>query len=132
MIYVYLLHFHSPIEHAKHYIGSTADIAKRMAEHASGNGARITNELGQRGIGFTLARVWEVPSRDFERKFKDQNNGPRFCPICHPGDYQKTLKGLQSISKALLERSGIQTVYYHKDELRCSTQQPADTSPQNK
>ncbi len=39
---VYLLHFDRPYVHAGHYTGWTTDLPARLAEHASGHGARLT------------------------------------------------------------------------------------------
>ena len=110
-MFVYLLHFDEYLSHAGHYLGITEDLAKRMERHAAGTGAVITSEIKTQGIGFQLVRAWEAESFDAERIFKKQKNGPRFCPICHPHDYQKTIKGLTTISKVILERSGIKTIY---------------------
>jgi predicted GIY-YIG superfamily endonuclease len=30
---VYLLHFHVPYKHARHYLGSTDDLTKRLNQH---------------------------------------------------------------------------------------------------
>lgn len=111
VVYIYLLHFHESISHARHYIGSTIDITKRMEQHATGNGAKITQELHRLGIGFTLARCWKATTRAAEKAFKTQANGPRFCPECSPRKFQKTLHKMESISRAVLQRSGIKTEY---------------------
>ena len=111
-MFVYLLHFQQPISHARHYLGVTNDLTARMLTHAGGNGAAITKELHRLGIGFTLVRAWDAPSgRVDEKLFKKQKNGPRFCPLCYPHEYQKSIQGLQSISASILQRSGIKTDY---------------------
>jgi len=79
---VYLLHFDTPLAHARHYLGFTFDLDRRLKEHAGGNGnARIMEVLAERGIGFILARTWEGPQR-LERQLKRQHHGPRLCPLC--------------------------------------------------
>jgi len=83
---IYLLHFDQPLAHARHYMGFTFDLERRLDEHARGNGnARIMEVLAERGITFTLARTWEGPQR-LERRLKRQKNAPRFCPLCNGGD----------------------------------------------
>lgn len=84
---VYLLHFDTPYRHARHYLGSTDDLAARLRAHQSGNGARLMEVVGEAGITWRLARTWEG-GREVERRLKRQHNGPRLCPICQEGDGQ--------------------------------------------
>jgi hypothetical protein len=83
---VYLLHFESPIAPGKHttqhYIGYAADVEARVAEHAAGHGARLTQVAVERGIAFEVVRVWEG-GRAEERRLKNIH-GMRLCPVCHP------------------------------------------------
>jgi hypothetical protein len=83
---VYLLHFDQPISPnhtCQHYTGfaTVKDFAERIEKHRNGTGARLTQVAYQRGIGFTLAKVW-YGDRSFERRMKNRKNGPRHCPIC--------------------------------------------------
>lgn len=83
-MYCYLLHFEQPIspKHTcQHYIGWCTDLHRRMAEHRAGTAARLTEVAKERGIGFTVARVWKG-DRQLERRLKNQKSGPRLCPIC--------------------------------------------------
>ena len=80
---VYLLHFHSPLGHASHYLGYADDIDRRIAMHHEGRGARLTQVARERGITFTLARVWEGQDRNFERRLKNRKNAPKLCPYCN-------------------------------------------------
>ncbi len=83
---VYLLHFASPISPAhtaQHYLGWTRSaLAERLAEHAAGRGARLTQVALERGIGWELARTWTGETRADERKYKDGAHGARLCPVC--------------------------------------------------
>jgi predicted GIY-YIG superfamily endonuclease len=54
---VYLIHFDKAYKHARHYIGFTDDVQRRMVEHASGQGARILRIVKEAGIGWILARL---------------------------------------------------------------------------
>lgn len=81
--FVYLLHFDRPLHHARHYLGSTRDLAQRMADHQDGRGANLTGIIRNLGIGWTLVRVWHG-GRQKERRLKRQKHGPRLCPICNP------------------------------------------------
>jgi predicted GIY-YIG superfamily endonuclease len=78
---VYLLHFHRAYKHARHYIGSTNNLTKRLAEHQSGRGARLLEVVHAAGITWELARTWEG-GRARERKLKKQAGASRFCPLC--------------------------------------------------
>ena len=78
---VYLIHFDTPYKHARHYLGSADDVEARLAQHRSGNGARLMEVVGKAGISWRLARTWDG-GRDQERRLKRQKHGPRLCPIC--------------------------------------------------
>ena len=79
---VYLLHFDTPLGHAKHYTGWSANLSLRLAEHAAGHGARLTEVVAAAGIGWTLARTWPGVTRTYERKLKNQGGASRRCPLC--------------------------------------------------
>lgn len=79
---IYLLHFETPYAHARHYTGWTPRMLdERLADHASGQGARLTAVVLAAGIGWTLARTW-AGSRARERQLKRQGGASRRCPIC--------------------------------------------------
>ena len=78
---VYLLHFSRPYEHARHYLGSTTNLKRRLAEHAAGQGARLLEVVNAAGIGFEVARTWKG-GRTLERQLKRQHHAPRLCPLC--------------------------------------------------
>lgn len=91
MSYVYLLHFDRPIapgHTTQHYIGFADDLTRRIQTHArgryngGGNGcARLCEVAKERGIGFTVARLWSG-DRSLERRLKSRKNARRLCPIC--------------------------------------------------
>lgn len=82
---VYLLHFWQPIAPGKHtcqhYVGTADDVAKRIEEHRAGRGARLTQVAAERGIEFSLVRLWDG-GRAEERRIKNRKNAPKLCPIC--------------------------------------------------
>ncbi|GDY28768.1 hypothetical protein [Gandjariella thermophila] len=78
---VYLLHFDRPYEHARHYTGWTTDLDSRLAEHATGRGARLLEVVSAAGIGWELARTWPG-TRARERQLKRQGGASRHCPMC--------------------------------------------------
>lgn len=85
MGWVYLLHFQRPISEnhtTQHYLGSTvAGLAARMQQHRNGNGVRLLEVARERGISFTVARVW-IGGRELEKRLKRRKESPRLCPIC--------------------------------------------------
>lgn len=79
---VYILHLESPLGHARHYVGWAKQVNKRIEHHKHGTGARFTQVCVERGIDFTLARVFEGADRNFERKLKKTHSTKDYCPIC--------------------------------------------------
>lgn len=83
--YIYVLHFSTPLKHAKHYTGCTLNLRARLTAHACGAGSAITRALHRQGIGFTLGSLFtccKADMRRLERSLKDHNHGPRFCRLC--------------------------------------------------
>jgi len=80
---VYLLHFDQPYKHARHYTGWSEDLLDRLAQHATGQGARLMAVIRQAGIGFILVRTCEGTRRT-ERAIKNDGGAVRFCPLCSP------------------------------------------------
>lgn len=78
---VYLLHFNAPLSHARHYIGATNNLEKRLKRHAAGRGACIMKAVRKAGIGWTVARIWEG-NYELEKELKRQKHSERYCPIC--------------------------------------------------
>jgi hypothetical protein len=82
---VYLLHFAQPYKHARHYLGWTTDLARRLARHRGeaekdGRGSRLVEIVVASGIGFKLARAW-LGDRFFERHVKGRRLSV-YCPLC--------------------------------------------------
>jgi predicted GIY-YIG superfamily endonuclease len=84
-VIVYLLHLSKPVNAARparHYLGSADDLPARLAQHASGRGARMLAAAAARGIGWEVARTWDG-GRPLERRLKNRKNAPReLCPLC--------------------------------------------------
>ena len=85
----YLLHFIDPQtgQSAKygrsgHYLGSSLDIARRLARHRQGDGARLIKVITEAGLSFVVVRTW-VGGKALERRLKSRKNAPReLCPVC--------------------------------------------------
>lgn len=94
LIDVYLLHFERPISDrhtCQHYLGSAIDLNFRLHKHRSAPDARLLQVAKERGISFTLARVWANVPRGFEYKLKSRKQSPKLCPLCSPHSAQLDL-----------------------------------------
>ena len=83
-ITLYLIHFDQKYQHAGHYLGSAEDLDARLAQHASGRGARLLQVIGQAGIGWQVARTWPGARRADESRLKKSHHRARLCPLCNP------------------------------------------------
>lgn len=81
---VYLIHFERNFSHARHYLGSTDDLGRRLAQHRRGDGAKLMAAINRAGIDFKVARIWRG-GRTLERQLKKRHSGVRLCPICQAG-----------------------------------------------
>jgi predicted GIY-YIG superfamily endonuclease len=89
---VYLIHFAHKYKHAGHYLGSTKNLEARLAQHRSGQGARLMEVVTQAGISWQVARIWQG-GRNKERQLKRWRNGGRLCPICKAEHIAKKMFG---------------------------------------
>lgn len=81
MATIYLLHFERRLHHAGHYVGWAKRLAQRLAHHEAGTGARLTQVVRERGVGWVCARTWKG-DRSAERRIKQRKDAPRLCPLC--------------------------------------------------
>lgn len=83
---IYLIHFSSPLKHARHYVGfveRAEGLEARIKKHVGGSGAKLTAAASKAGIEFIVARIWPNGDRNFERKLKNRKEGPDLCPVCN-------------------------------------------------
>jgi predicted GIY-YIG superfamily endonuclease len=78
---IYLIHFHQPYKHAKHYLGFTSDLVARVDRHWDGHGSRLMAVVTEHDIDWEVVRTWKGTRGD-ERKLKRQKNSCRLCPVC--------------------------------------------------
>jgi predicted GIY-YIG superfamily endonuclease len=78
---VYLIHFDTPYQHARHYLGWTSNLNSRLVSHANGSGSRLMSVITKAGITWQLARTWSG-TRTRERQLKIQGGHSRKCPLC--------------------------------------------------
>jgi len=81
-VIVYLIHLERPYKHARHYLGKSRHLAKRMAHHRAGTGAHFLAVCNGAGIEYKVVRTWDDDGNGLERRLKNQKNSPRLCPIC--------------------------------------------------
>ena len=80
---VYLIHFDTPYQHARHYVGFTdGKLKDRLKEHLAGQGAVLIRAVVAAGIGLQVARIWRRRDRKFERRLKQGGSFVRICPVC--------------------------------------------------
>lgn len=105
---VYTLHLWPPIAHAKHYTGSARDekrLPERLADHALGRGARLTQVQVERGGSWVVAQV-EPGDHAEERRLK-QHGAARRCNVCKAIDGYHTgeLSHQQALTRAGWDRA---------------------------
>jgi predicted GIY-YIG superfamily endonuclease len=88
---VYLIHFNKPLAHARHYLGSTDGLERRLHEHEQGNGSKLLAAVARAGIPWQLARTWPG-DRAWERRLKRYKKSRRLCPICSAGAHGRMQK----------------------------------------
>jgi hypothetical protein len=81
--------------------GGPRDLARRLAKHGTGCGARLMLAVREAGITWQLARTWPG-DRTRERQLKRQGGAARRCPLCgvtpRPGPLPRTADGRVSRS----------------------------------
>lgn len=81
---VYLIHFNTPLSHARHYVGYTTNLARRIAEHRRGQSSPLMRAVNAAGIPWRVGIVWTRGGRELERAIKASHHTARYCPICNP------------------------------------------------
>lgn len=114
---IYIIHFSSPLSHARHYLGfveKAEGLDARIKKHANGSGAKLTAAASKAGIEFAVVRVWPDGDRTYERRLKNRKEGPVLCPVCNPNAMRsatemvsKDLSIVQKIAIIDIETSGI-------------------------
>jgi predicted GIY-YIG superfamily endonuclease len=80
---VYLLHFTKPFGRARHYIGWSPDINRRVSRHKEGKGAKFTMGALRHGADLLLVRTWPGGDRRLEWKLKHKGTHQTLCPHTH-------------------------------------------------
>jgi hypothetical protein len=103
---VYTLHLWPPLGHAKHYTGSARQLPRRLADHALGRGARLTQVQAERGGSWVVAQT-EPGGKVRERQLKNEGGASRRCQVCKAvGGYQAgRITAPEALSRAGWERA---------------------------
>ena len=81
---VYLLHFASPVNGKRHYVGFTQNLVKRLHDHSGGIlGCELTNTAVKNGIPVLLGKTWTGVAPEYEQKLKAEKNLKRHCSACN-------------------------------------------------
>jgi predicted GIY-YIG superfamily endonuclease len=78
---VYLIHFLKSYKHARHYLGYSENLNKRITDHLCGMGARLMEVVTEAKIEWKVVRTWSG-DRKLERRLKNGKNSPLLCPLC--------------------------------------------------
>jgi hypothetical protein len=79
---VSLLHFDTPLGHARHELGVTRrGLGIRLVEHYAGRGSRLMAAVVAAGIEVRLVRTWPA-GRACERTLKRWKKNRALCPLC--------------------------------------------------
>lgn len=81
---VYLLHFASPVNGKKHYVGFTQNLNNRLHAHGDGIfGCNMTRSAVKKGVRVTLGKSWLGVTPEHEQKLKKEKNLKRHCSACN-------------------------------------------------
>lgn len=78
---VYIIHLHSPLGHARHYVGFSKKVEKRLYYHRTNQGSHFLRVANERGIEYTLAVRFAGTKHD-ERRLKNISHIKAYCPFC--------------------------------------------------
>src|SRR5262249_40381560 len=78
---IYVLCFSPAYQHARHYVGFTDNVDRRIARHLAGRGSPLVRAAVQAGCTVSLTLVVEGDRTD-ERRIKNRANGCEICPVC--------------------------------------------------
>ena len=110
---IYLIHFNRAYKHARHYLGYSEHLDKRITDHLCGMGARLMEVVTQAGIEWRVSRTWPGDRR-LERHLKNRKDAPRLCPTCNPKAFNRA-KERQRLSQGRGQK-GMENLPYLKPE----------------
>ena len=78
---VNLLHFDKPYAGEQHYVRYTANLRRRLHQHRTGRGARLTQRVHAAGIAMRLPRTW-IGDLQLEARLHRDGNYVELCALC--------------------------------------------------
>ncbi|MBD3387428.1 MAG: hypothetical protein GF414_00605 [Candidatus Altiarchaeales archaeon] len=93
--YVYVIHLNRPFRHAKHYIGYTTDIVRRMTHHSLGHrdSSHFMKAVCRAGIRWSVTMVQSFEDAKeavcFEKKLKRDKRSSLHCPLCKTAELER-------------------------------------------
>lgn len=82
---VYVIRLRRPLCHARHYVGWTVDLPRRIRQHLTGQGSHLLNAANAYGIGWDVVQVIRCAScseaQKLEQHIKRGAKITRWCPI---------------------------------------------------
>ena len=101
---VYLIHLHSPLAHARHYLGWTKNLRGRLWAHRHADASCFMAAVKRAGIRWSCVRVWSFgePSDayHFERAAKLAAQTARLCPRCRRAALRRARESMRRIRAA--------------------------------
>lgn len=88
--FVYIIHLAKPLagSRARHYVGFSTQVEKRLFHHRKGTGSAFLREANRQRIPYALVVIFAGTKRD-ERKLKNCKNTAKYCPCCNPNRPRK-------------------------------------------
>src|SRR5512142_808038 len=88
---VYLLHLEPPYRHARHYLGYSDVIERRVLEHrfTPSKASPLLRAQVTAGGTFYVTRVFPGLTRADERRLKVVGHVARLCPLCRDGELER-------------------------------------------
>lgn len=83
---LYLVHMDRKLAHSQHYLGfcdKLDGIPSRINYHRNGRGSRFLKAAAEAGIPFKVVRIWEIGSRNDDRRLKKWKKSRQLCPVCN-------------------------------------------------
>jgi predicted GIY-YIG superfamily endonuclease len=78
---IYIIHLHTKLGHAQHYVGFTTNYSGRMFHHRNNTGSHFLRVCNELRIKWTPVLKF-AGTRTDERRLKNTNNTSRYCPVC--------------------------------------------------
>jgi predicted GIY-YIG superfamily endonuclease len=79
---VYLIHLSRPLNGARHYLGFSTDVPKRVKAHKAGRGSPLLGAAEEAKIPWKVVRTWRNRDGYFEQELKRKNDLKDLCPVC--------------------------------------------------